>query len=68
MTGNADVHEEARWSRLRNAKATDDAEEAAAAAEAQARRPARRKRIPGLCHKGWATRPNLTSNPRAGAE
>ncbi len=51
MAGNADVHEEARWSRLRNAKATDDAEEAAAAAGAQARRPARLKRIPGLCHK-----------------
>ncbi len=51
MAGNADVHEEARWSRLRNAKATDDAEEAAAAAGAQARRPAPPKHISGLCHK-----------------
>ena len=37
MSGNADVHEEARWSRLRNAKAADAAEEAAAEAALQAR-------------------------------
>ena len=37
MAGNAGVHEEARWSRLRNAKAADAAEEAAAEAALQAR-------------------------------
>ena len=37
MAGNADVHEEARWSRLRNAKAVDAAEEAAEEAALQAR-------------------------------
>lgn len=39
MAGNADVHEEARWSRLRTAKANDDAEDAAEAAALQARSP-----------------------------